>query len=195
MKEGGPAYRLIAAAFESSAALMALLNAEPQLIAERTGLGETPLHYLAVENQLDAVRLLIARGASVNTVNECHSTPLSDAASLGYEEMVALLLDSGADLRWSGQNEPLLIGAVCHGSLQVVQRLLAAGASPNDGDSMGRTALHAAAEKDDFEAALRLLLDAGADASKEDLFGETPMDVAERCGSSRCADVLREGER
>lgn len=195
MTETTPAYRLIAAAFESPAALMALLDAEPHLMAERTGLGETPLHYLAVENQLEAVKLLIARGASVNTVNECSSTPLSDAASLGYEEMVGLLLEHGADLRAQGQCEPVLHGAVGHGTLAVVQRLLIAGASPDELDDMGRTALHIAAESDDGEAMLQSLLDAGADPSRRDLFGDAPLDVAIRSGSSRCIDLLQARNR
>lgn len=184
------AHRLIAAAFDSPGALRALVNAEPNLLTERTGLGETPLHYLAVENQYEAVQLLIARGASVNTVNDCGSTPLSDAASLGYEELVQLLLDHGAELHVPGQSEPVLHGAVGHGTVQVVRRLLAAGASPNEVDDMGRTALHIAAEDDDCEEALQLLLTAGAESSKCDLFGETPLDVADRCGSSRCAGIL-----
>ena len=195
MTEANQAYRLIAAAFESPAALMALLGAEPHLMAERTGLGETPLHYLAVENQLDAVRRLIARGASVNTVNECHSTPLSDAASLGYEEMVGLLLDHGADLHSPGLDRPVLHGAVAHGTLLIVQRLLVAGASPNESDDMGRTALHMAAESDDRDEVLKLLLGSGADALKQDLFGDTALDVAERNGSARCADALRAHSR
>lgn len=195
MTEATPAYRLIAAAFESPAALMSLLNAEPHLMSERTGPGETPLHYLAVENQVEAVKLLIAAGASVNTLNECHSTPLCDAASLGYADMVDLLLDHGARLEVAGQGEPALHGAVRHGTLPVVQRLLAVGASPNDVDDMGQTAVHVAAEMDQCEAVLRLLLDAGADRKKRDLLGDAPLDVAMRCGSARCADLLQAYDR
>lgn len=184
------AHRLIEAAFDSPGTLRALVNAEPYLLAERTGLGETPLHYLAVENQLEAVQLLIARGASVNTVNDCGATPLSDAASLGYAALVQLLLENGAELHVPGQNEPVLHGAVGHGTLPVVQQLLTAGASPNEADDMGRTPLHVAAQDDDREAMLQLLLDAGAEPSRCDSFGDTPMDVANRCGSSRCAEIL-----
>jgi len=169
---------------------MALLNAEPQLMNERTGLGETPLHYLAVENQLDAVRLLIARGAAVSTLNECRTTPLSDAASLGYDEMVGLLLDHGAMLHVPGQEEPVLHGAVRHGTAHVVQRLLIAGASPNEVDDMMQTPLHVAAESDDCVPVLQLLLGAGAQTSLRCSFGDTPLDVAQRRGSSRCAEIL-----
>ncbi|MFG6430273.1 ankyrin repeat domain-containing protein [Roseateles sp. LYH14W] len=190
MTETVPALRLIAAAFESQSALMALLNAEPQLMNERTGLGETPLHYLAVENQLDAVRLLIARGAAVSTLNECRTTPLSDAASLGYEEMVGLLLEHGAMLHVPGQEEPVLHGAVRHGTVQVVQRLLIAGASPNEVDDMMQTPLHVAAESDDCVPVLQLLLGAGAQTSLRCSFGDTPLDLALRRGSSRCAEIL-----
>ncbi len=169
---------------------MALLSVEPRLINERTGLGETPLHYLVVENQLDAVRLLIARGAVVNTVNGCGSTPLSDAASLGYDEMVGLLLDHGADLFLEGQQEPVLHRAVRHGTVQVVRRLLAAGASPNEVDDMGWTPLHVAAEAQDDEAMLKVLLAAGADLSKRCSFGDTPLDMATRGGRWRFVEIL-----
>ena len=46
------AYRLISACSESLDAAETLLSREPSLIHEETGIGETPLHYLAVENKL-----------------------------------------------------------------------------------------------------------------------------------------------
>ena len=86
------AKRLIDAFFESVDEGLRLLKAEPDLISVRDGLGETPLHYLAVENQLSAVRALVEHGAEVNTLNECGGTPLSEAASLGHVELVKYLL-------------------------------------------------------------------------------------------------------
>jgi ankyrin repeat protein len=73
------AYRLIRACCHSRADAISLLEKEPNLLSARTGLGETPLHYLAVENKIEAVQLLIGHGAEVNTINECGGTPLSEA--------------------------------------------------------------------------------------------------------------------
>lgn len=187
-----PAHRMIAAAFESSDALRELIDNEPHLIAERTGLGETPLHHLVVENQIEAVRLLAERGASVNTVNECGGTPLSEAASLGYEELVGFLLESGAKLSLAGQREPSLHQAVLGASPAIVLRLLRAGASPNEPNDLRETPLHLAAESDDRLEVLRVLLDAGGDPALRRIFDETPLDVALNSNSSRCAEMLRE---
>ena len=76
------AYRLISACCESLEAAEALLAQEPTLIHSETGIGETPLHYLAVEDKLEAVRWLAARGAAIDARNSFGDTPLSDAASL-----------------------------------------------------------------------------------------------------------------
>jgi ankyrin repeat protein len=55
------AYRLIQVCFNSLEQAAILLESEPSLLTERTGTGETPLHYLAVENQLEAVQFLFLR--------------------------------------------------------------------------------------------------------------------------------------
>jgi ankyrin repeat protein len=76
-----------------------LLTEHPEIPLARSGLGETPLHYLVVENKLDAVSLLIRYGAAVNTKDTVASdTPLHVAAYLGYFDMVKLLLAHGADV-------------------------------------------------------------------------------------------------
>lgn len=69
-------------AFDDSVeAGMAALRRNPDLLHARTSLGETPLHFLCVENRLDAVRGLVQTGAAVDTVNDLGTTPLSDAAT------------------------------------------------------------------------------------------------------------------
>jgi ankyrin repeat protein len=90
------AYRLIQACFNSLEQAAILLESEPSLLNERTGLDETPLHYLAIENQFEAVQFLHQRGADLDT-NDCSGmTPLMRAVFLGCREIVNYLLTHGA---------------------------------------------------------------------------------------------------
>ena len=75
----------------------ALVEQDATIIEARSGIGETALHYLCVENHLEGVRWLLERGAHINTRNDFQGTPLIDAASLGYMELCRFFLDSGAD--------------------------------------------------------------------------------------------------
>jgi ankyrin repeat protein len=60
-------------------------------------LGETLLHYLAVEGFADGVRLLALHGASLDAKNKFGETALIDVALQGNLEMVELLLECGAN--------------------------------------------------------------------------------------------------
>jgi ankyrin repeat protein len=185
-----PAHRLIAAAFDSPEATLALLRSAPHLLGARTGLGETPLHYLAVENHLRAVALLVEAGAEVNTLNSCRGTPLSEAASLGYDELVAYLLSHGARLHIPGQEEPALHSAVRGGSVATVRRLLEAGASIDEQNDMRETPLHLAVQSDELLPVVALLIEAGANLNLKRIFDETPLDVALEAGCQGCAAAL-----
>jgi serine/threonine-protein phosphatase 6 regulatory ankyrin repeat subunit A len=182
--------RLLRTAFETPDALPALVRSEPALLEARTGLDETALHYLAVENQLRAVILLVEAGAEVNTMNNCGGTPLSEAASLGYVELVRYLLSQGALLSLPGQNEPTLHEAARGGNAEVVQLLLAAGAAIDEQNDLKETALHLAAEADDRLPVLEVLLRAGANPAIERIFDETPLDVALEAGCNACVAAL-----
>ena len=187
---GDLAHRVIAAAFESPDSMLELVRAEPHLLEARTGLGETPLHYLVVENQLRAVILLVEAGAAVNTVSSVGGTPLSEAASLGYVEMVEYLLSRGANFCLPEQHEPTLHEAVRGGEPGVVKMLLNAGAAIDEQNDLNETALHLAAESADRLGALEVLISAGADLSVQAIFYETPLDVALREGCDECAQAL-----
>lgn len=185
-----PVYRLLRAAFESPDSMRPLLRRNPELIEARTGLGETALHYLAVENQLRTVILLVEAGAQVNTLSSCGGTPLSEAASLGYVELVEYLLSQGASLHIAGQHDPTLHEAVRSGNAAMVQLLLAAGAPIDEQNNLGETPLHLAAEEDERLAVLELLLLAGANPMLKRIFDETPLEVALNSGSEGCASTL-----
>jgi ankyrin repeat protein len=80
----------------SSAA--ALLRAHPHLLEERNGIGETVLHFLAIEDQLSGVEWLQAQGASLNASNEFGTPILFEVAQLGYRDLFLWLVHHRADL-------------------------------------------------------------------------------------------------
>lgn len=181
--------RLIQAFFSSIAEGVAQVVADPGAIHEKTSLGETALHYLSVENQLDAVRELTRRGATVDTVNEVGSTPLSDACSLGYLDLVRLLLEHGAALWLEGQHDPTLHQAVRGGNVEIVRLILDAGANVNEQADLAEAPLHLAVEDDKVEIAA-LLMSRGADPHLKRIFDESALDVAEQHGSTNCLALL-----
>jgi ankyrin repeat protein len=64
----------------------------------------TLLHDLAFKNDLRKVRLLLDYGAAMDTIDdEFRSTPLGFAARWGHREVVALLLERGADANRAGE--------------------------------------------------------------------------------------------
>ncbi|HEX8910721.1 MAG TPA: ankyrin repeat domain-containing protein [Humisphaera sp.] len=73
-----------------------LVAEHPEALTLRTGIGETALHYLAVENRTDAVRLLIELGAAVNVTNKFGASALAEAIQVGADETIAILRAAGA---------------------------------------------------------------------------------------------------
>ena len=117
-----------AAAFDQTLAAQMIAQHAHWLQMEN-GTGETALHYLAIENCLDAVQFLIDRGAQADARDHFKNTPLMVAAQLGHLEMVRLLLRHGADpnaysktLHWT----PLHYAAHS-GHVEILELLLRAG--------------------------------------------------------------------
>ena len=160
------AHRLIDACAGSLDAAAALLDAEPDLLRARTLLGETALHYLAVENQIELARWLFEHRAALDTVSEVLMSPLSDAAYLGHEALVGWLLDAGATLDLPGQCVPTLIAAVHSGNAAIVAAILAAGADLAVSDRRGRTAMQIAREDASLAAVAEVLQAAAATADR-----------------------------
>jgi ankyrin repeat protein len=73
-----------------------LVRDHPGVLDLRTGLGETALHYLAVENYADAVQLLIDLGADVNVKNNFGASALEEAIQVDAKETVEILRRAGA---------------------------------------------------------------------------------------------------
>ena len=65
-------------------------------INSRDSTGDTPLHVLAWQNDVEGAEVLIAAGADVNAIGEMGYTPLHAAIAVNSVEMATLLIRSGA---------------------------------------------------------------------------------------------------
>jgi ankyrin repeat protein len=82
--------------FEEAAALLAH---KPFLRTAVNGLGETVLHYQAVENDQQGVAWLASQGFDVNTRNEFGTPVVFEVAQLDYRDLLRWFISSGADLK------------------------------------------------------------------------------------------------
>jgi hypothetical protein len=178
-----------AAALGNVAELRALLGASPGLAtARREHCDATPLH--AAREKVEAARLLIECGADVNAIDGQRQRlmPLHGRAEHGDVAMVELLLEHGADVHAvSCMSTPLhcAVGGFQHVPPErwrdVAERLVAAGADVNAGSAAngdpGWTPLHHAAWRNHV-AAVSWLLARGADKSRVNKYGATPLETA-----------------
>lgn len=56
--------------------------------------GQTPLHMISMNFELDAARMLLNAGGNVDVVDQSNSTPLDSACRVGNRGLVELLLDN-----------------------------------------------------------------------------------------------------
>ena len=113
---------------------------------------------------VDAIRLLLDHGASVDAVEGWHQqTALMWASAQDNAAAARALVDRGASLHAvSGGGFTPLLFATREGNLETLDTLLAAGANPNDTLPNGTSALGLATYNAQYEVTARLL-EAGAD--------------------------------
>jgi ankyrin repeat protein len=160
--------------------------------------GETPLMAVARSGKLEAARRLVEAGADVNAKESWgQQSALMWAAAQSQAEMVKFLASHGADVnargvirQWErkviteprpkdmnkGGFTPLLYAAR-EGCVECARHLLAAGADPDLEDPERITPLNMALLNLHFELAA-LMIKAGADVDKWDLFGRSPLYMA-----------------
>jgi len=76
-----------------------LLADEPSLVSSRDGLGETVLHFLAVENDLEGVAWLHVHGFSIDSKNDFGTPVIFEVCQLGHKDLVLWFISQGVD--WS----------------------------------------------------------------------------------------------
>lgn len=153
--------------------------------------GVSLLQWCAYYGDVSAIKFLLQRGENLQSLGD--DLGLNGAAFHGHWRLCAFLLESGANAnRADGETgETPLHAAVSSdrpGHELVVKVLLKAGADPNhvtkagtetgafmrDVRNRGETPLHRAAAFCS-EAAVQMLLDAGANVEAKDVNGDTPL--------------------
>ena len=108
-------------------------GADPNLLSEASRRSEisysTPLQVASRRGDKAVVRMLLEKGASVNTPNAGgYDSALQEASIGGHLEIVKMLLDSGADIEARGRNGSALQAAISGGHAVVEQVLIRYGA-------------------------------------------------------------------
>ena len=225
MPDGSTAALFEAIRADDLAAVTALLDRDPALVRVRGSGGESPV-LMACYRRLPAVLgVLRARGAVLDVFEaaaagdvtrlaallaetpglaSAHArdgwTALHLAAHFGETPAASLLLGLGADpnrrSRNSHDNTPLHAGLAGTAGLDLVERLVAAGALVDAADGGGFTPLHLAASRGEIPLVTRLLLH-GAEVSTRTADGQTPAGIARARGHEPTARFLETwwGER
>ena len=133
-----------AAAFGRTARLEAILDDHPGLIDAFAEDGFFPLGLAAFFGREEAVRLLLARGATLNlsAKNAMKVAAIHAASAEGGFEIARLLIEAGADVNAVQQaGFTPLHAAAMSGKLELAKLLLARGADPKARADDGRDAL------------------------------------------------------
>jgi ankyrin repeat protein len=198
--------------------LSALLKQDPTLAGSRDEFGVSAIMHARYRSHMDMVELLLARrphldifeaaalgrtqvvnaridedGAAAKAFSGDGFTPLHLAAFFGHAEVVALLLERGADpsavARNASEVTPLHSAAAGR-NLEAVRLLLMQGVDANARQRGGFTALHAAALHGEAGIA-RLLVARGASPQAASDDGKTALNLAIEKGDTEMVELLR----
>ncbi|OAY69042.1 Ankyrin-2 [Ananas comosus] len=162
------------------------------------------------EGHVRCARVLVGEGGA-GREGRARRTPLWAAAASGKAEVVAALLEMGADpavadargrapahvARDKGHQAvvdvlecgEMVMTAARHGDVCRLRSLLNKRATIHSRDQYGTTALHSAAIKGHCEA-MALLVESGADVESADVEGHTPLHLAVESGCAAAVEML-----
>lgn len=160
----------------------------------------TSLHDAIRGENIEAVRNFLSQKVDVNAPDDRGVTPLTLAIQNGYEEIVRLLLVSGAQVNSEKSVYTPLHTAVYAGKKEIVGLLVKAGANVNAKIRDGNTPLHLEAHGirtkalgwDDRRDIVNLLVSAGAGVNLKNMYGFTALHYAAEEGDIDVTKLLLE---
>ena len=167
----------LAVIFNNERMMQYLLDRGATVDIVRANDGRTPLADAADRGRTDIVKLLLAHGADMNTLDKAGNTPLVMPIKNGHSEIVRLLLQAGARTDFvdpvHGRN--LLHLAAISGHLEILRDLLDAGVDVHRLDNHDRSPLFYAGKYGHRRLA-ELLVNRGSGTltKAEENFGPSP---------------------
>ena len=146
------------------------------------------------KNDAAAVKKLIAQGVNVSELDSNQDAPLVMAAYKGYNEIVKLLLEAGADVKAvdPGMKATALHAASYAGRAEAAKLLIQYKIDiDKQGPYNGYTALHDAIWQNNVDTA-KVLIDAGANLTLQSNSGQTPLDFAKAKNASKIVAMIEQ---
>lgn len=186
---------LLVAAERGEIAVVRELVAKGARVNWRDHRGRTPLLAATWRNRIDVARFLIQEGADVNAKDLIQDSPFLVAGAEGRVEILRLMVPAGADLKDTNRfGGTALIPAAHRGHVEAVKYLLTTRIDKDHINNLGWTALMEAVVLGDGGPAhseiVRLLVEAGANASIPDRDRITPLEHAKKRGYAEIVRIL-----
>lgn len=134
--------------------------------------------YLAIDKGLDNgfIKVLLEKGADANK-GSGYYTPLEMAIKKRNIDLMQMLIDAGADIRYIDENGNTLFHAAAKiNSSKNISFLLEKGLDINARNDKGETPLHISAEKG-YKSVIVLMIENGADIFAKNVEGHMPMHI------------------
>ncbi|XP_069670545.1 uncharacterized protein [Periplaneta americana] len=150
----------------------------------------TPLFWAAVKGRLETVKMLVSKGANVNTDDAWKQTPLYYAISGCHAEVVKFLIENGANVKVCDEDgDSITFTAFLSDNLHILRQLLNEGGDVNACNKYGESLIYTAVERGNVDF-VRLLMDKDADINASNIYGESPVFAAIEGGNVHIVRLL-----
>nr|XP_020462790.1 inversin isoform X2 [Monopterus albus] len=137
--------------------------------------GGTALHAASLSGHVSTVKLLLEKGAMVDSLDVMKHTPLFRACEMGHRDVILTLIKGSAQVDLVDvDGHTALHWAALGGNAEVCQILMENGISPNVQDQAGRTPLQCAAYGG-YITCMAVLMENNADPNIQDKEGRTAL--------------------